>query len=169
MALYIDGRPDPAILFNVSLIRRFMVGALPPVVDPLTRYQLLPDSVWVNSQIFAPNAPAGFFTGLKIKGGEITLSAPPQLINGKLVLSPNTTVTVKLDLDKPPVTDADPTSPYGKDARSASLDLPQTLSFHFSGGGSAVDGISGNPHWNVYGHKADFQWNKQTAPRYDAV
>lgn len=169
VALYIDGRPDPAILFNVSLVKRFMVSTLPPVVDPLTKYQLVPDSVWVNSQIVAPNAPAGFFTGLKIKGGEITLSAPPQLINGKLILSPNTTVTVKLDLNQPTVTDADPTSPYGKDARSASSDLPKTLSFHFSGAGGAIDGISGNPRWNVYGHKADFKWNNQTAPRYDAV
>jgi len=169
VALYIDGRPDPAILFNVSLIKRFMVSTLPPVVDPLTRYQLLPDSAWVNSQVLAPNAPAGFFTGLKIKGGQITLSAPPQLVNGKLVLSPNTTVTVKLDLNQPAVTDADPTSPYGKDARSASLDLPQTLSFHFSGAGGAIDAIAGKPRWNVYGHKADFEWNSQMAPRYDAI
>jgi hypothetical protein len=169
VALYIDGRPDPAILFNVSLIKRFMVSTLPPVVDPLTRYQLLPDSVWLNSQILASNAPSGFFTGLKIKSGEIALSAPPQLVNGKLVLSPNTTVTVKLDLSQPAVTDADPTSPYGKDARSASLDLPQTISFHFSGAGGKIDGISGKPRWNVYGHKAAFQWNSQMAPRYDAL
>jgi hypothetical protein len=169
VALFIDGRPDPAILFHVSLKKTFILSAAPPVVDPLPRYELMPDSVWVNSQIFASNAPAGSYTGLKIKGGEMTLSAPPQLVNGKLVLSPNTTVTVKLDLDQPEATDADPTSPYGKDARSASLDLPKTFAFHFSGAGGTVDGVSNDPRWDVYGHKADFKWNTQTAPKYNAA
>ena len=122
----------------------------------MTRYELVPDSVWINSGLFAPNAPAGFYTGLKIKQGEITLSAPPTIINGKLTISPSTTVTVKLDLDQPAVTDADPTSPYGIDARKAALDLPKQLSFHFSGGGSAIDAIAAKVHWSVYGHTARF-------------
>src|SRR5574337_438228 len=167
IALYIDGRPNPAILFNVSLLRRFIIDTLPPVTDLLTKYKLMPDSVWVNSEIFAPNAPAGFYTGLKIKHGEITLSAHPQIINGKLTISPNTTVTVKLDLDQPAVTDADPASPYGIDARNAALDLPKQISFHFSGSGGTIDEIAEKMHWSVYGHTADFTWNNQITPTYD--
>lgn len=169
IALYIEGRPDPAILFNVSLLRRFIIHTLPPVIEPLTKYKLLPDSVWVNSEIFAPNAPAGFYTGLKIKHGEIALSAHPHIINSKLTISPNTIVTVKLELDQPAVTDADPASPYGIDARKATLELPKQLSFHFSGNGGAIDEIADNLQWSVYGHTAHFTWNRQFAPTYGPV
>ena len=130
------GRPDPAILFNVSLAKKFPHTSLPPVVDALTVYHLIPDSVWINSALLAPNAPAGLFTGLKIKGGTITLSAPPQLVNGKLTLAARTKATVALDLDPTALVDADPASPYGIDARKATMHLPGNCAFHFSGGGA---------------------------------
>jgi hypothetical protein len=50
-------RPDPAILFNVSLARRSLHADLPAVVDALSVYHLIPDSVWINSALLAPNAP----------------------------------------------------------------------------------------------------------------
>ena len=169
VALYIAGRPDPAILFNVSLRKKVINKTLPPVVGAAAKYKLLPDSVWVNSQTIAPNAPAGFFTGLKIKGGGITLSAPPQIINGKLTVSATTVVTVTLDLDQPAVSNADPASPYGIDARDATLALPKQITFHFSGSGGHIDKITGAPHWKVYGHADDFEWNNKVAPTYDAT
>ena len=171
VALYIAGRPDPAILFNVSLTKRFLHDNLPPVVDALTVYHLIPDSVWINSALLAPNAPAGLFTGLKIKGGTITLSAPPQLVGGKLTLSLATKATVALDLDPAALPDADPASPYGIDARKATMHLPAQLSFHFSGGGggSAVDAVGGHIDWTVYGQSADFRWNPHVAPTFDAL
>lgn len=89
ITLYIDGQPNPAILFKVTS----------NTMDPLREYRLAPGSLWVNSGIFSPNAHEGFYTGLKIKQGEIILSDPPQIINGKLTISPETNVTVKLDLD----------------------------------------------------------------------
>ncbi len=169
VALYIAGGAHPVILFNVSLHKKFVSKTLPPVVKAAVTYKLAPDSIWVNSQLFATSAPAGFFTGLKIKGGQITLSAPPQVIGGKLTISPATKVTVKLDLDQPAVTDADPSSPYGPDARNETLTLPTQLAFHFSGNARAIDAISGATHWDVYGHTAAFKWNKKGAPTYDAV
>ena len=170
VALYIAGQSDPAILFNVSLRKKFVNKALPPVVGAAAKYKLVPDSVWVNSRIFATNAPAGFFTGLKIKGGELTLSAPPQLINGKLTISPTTIVTVKLDLDQPAVTGADPASPYGIDARNATLTLPKQLTFHFSGSGGHIDKVARRPALERYTATTDsFTWNNKIAPTYDAV
>ena len=74
VALYIHGKPNPALLFNVSLFRRFIDRNLPLVTDLMHSYRLLPDSIWINSEILASNAPAGYYTGLKIKGGEIILS-----------------------------------------------------------------------------------------------
>jgi hypothetical protein len=60
----------------VSLSRRFINDNLPLVTEALPQYHLHPDSVWINSALLASNAPAGHFTGLKIKSGDITLSAP---------------------------------------------------------------------------------------------
>ena len=171
VALYVEGRPDPAILFNVSLSKKFLHDNLPPVVDALTVYQLIPDSVWINSALLASNAPASLFAGLKIKGGTITLSAPPRLVSGKLTLSLATNATVALDLDPTTLADADPASPYGIDARRATMHLPTHLSFHFSGGGggSAIDAVGSHVDWTVYGQSADFRWNRQVTPEFDAL
>lgn len=166
VALYVQGIADPVLLFNVRTRLRVIDLALPAITDLLPTYHLPAGSIWINSQILAPNAPAGFFTGLTIKGGAITLSATPQLVNGKLTIPPNATVRVDLDLQQPAVQDADPTSPYGIDARNATLQLPQQFAFHFSGQGRTFDEISGTA-WKVYGQEASFQWNKQAQPTYD--
>ena len=125
VALYLQGRPDPAILFNVSLVKKFPHIGLPAVVDALAVYHLVPDSVWINAALLAPNAPANLFTGLKIKGGTVTLSAAPQLVNGKLTLAGNTKATVALDLDPAATVASDAASPYGNDARKAGMHLPE--------------------------------------------
>ena len=156
-------------MFNVSLLKRFVINTLPPIIDPAAKYKLLPDSVWINSKLLASNSPAGYYTGLKIKSGEISLSDAPKLINNKLTIIGNTIVTVNLVLDQPEVTDADKTSPYGIDARNAKLNLPTNLNFHFSKSGSAIDEISGRTSWFVYGHKASFEWDKSKATDFNSI
>jgi hypothetical protein len=47
-------------------------------------------------------------------------------VNGKLTLAPNTNVNVQLQLQQPVVT-GDAASPYGVDARDATLQLPDQL------------------------------------------
>ena len=165
-ALYIQGIAEPVLLFNGHPRGRVLDIHLPPITDLSPTYPLPAGSIWINSQILAANAPAGFFTGLTIKGGAITLSTKPQLVNGKLTISPNVTVRVDLQLQQPAVQDADPSSPYGIDARNASLQLPQKFAFHFSGQGRTIDEIS-DAAWKVYGQDASFQWNQQTQPTYD--
>ncbi|MBM4259516.1 MAG: hypothetical protein FJ147_26900 [Deltaproteobacteria bacterium] len=86
--------------------------------------------------------------------------------NGKLTITPSTTVTVTLTLQQPTATDADPSSPYGIDARNATLQLPQQLAFRFSGLGSSLTEIS-SARWVVYGHKASFAWNRVSPASYD--
>ena len=161
VALYVQGRPDPAILFNVSLAKKSLHIDLPAVVDALTVYHLVPDSVWINSALLASNAPANLFTGLKIKGGTVTLSAAPQLVNGKLTLAGNTKATVALDLDPAATVASDAASPYGNDARKAGMHLPETFTFHFtSGARRELDVVDGRIDWTVYGQAAEFRWNK---------
>ncbi len=169
IALYLEGENDPAILFNVSLLKRFVINSLPPIIDPAAKYKLLPDSVWINSKLLAGNSPAGYYTGIKIKSGEITLNNSPKIIDNKLTVTGNTTVTVNLILDQPDVTDADKTSPYGIDARNSKLNLPTNLNFHFSKSGSAIDEISGRTGWLVYGHKASFNWDKSNLPTFNSI
>jgi len=166
VALYIQGRPDPALLLKVTVGLRFLDANQPPIADLFPAYTLPAGSIWINSQLLAPNAPAGNYTGLTIRGGRITLSAPPQLINGKLTITPNTTVTVTLSLQQPTATDADPSSPYGPDARSTAFQLPQQFSFRFSGLASTLTEIS-SARWMVYGHDASFAWDKIPPASYD--
>lgn len=168
VALYIQGRPDPLLLFKVSAGLNFIAANLPLVTDPNTSYKLPAGSIWIYSQVLAQNSPSGFYTGLTIKGGSVELSAAPQLINGKLTIAPNTVVTVKLKLQQPAVTDADTTSSFGIDARAAKLQLPQQFSFHFSSQGRTIDEVA-SADWTVYGHQASFQWQKQSQPDYDAL
>jgi hypothetical protein len=169
IALYLEGENIPAILFNVSLIKRFILNTLPPVIDPATKYKLIPDSVWINSKLLASNSPNGFFTGLKIKGGEISLKNPPKLINDKLTVTGNTIVNVKLDLDQPDINNADDSTPYGIDARNSKINLPKFLSFQFSKSGSSINEITGEVFWNVYGHEARFNWNNDKQPVFNST
>ncbi len=168
VALYVQNQPNPVLLFKIRSGIQFISPLLPPTAQAASSYSLPSGSIWIHSQLFAANAPAGYYTGLTIKSGLITISIPPQTINGKLTASPNAVVTVKLQLSQPGVTDADPSSPYGVDARNASLQLPASLSFHFSGAGRTLDEIP-NAQWDVFGHIASFEWNKQGAPTYDNV
>ena len=169
IALYLEGESDPAILFNVSLLKRFVIITLPPIIDPAAKYKLLPDSVWINSKLLAANSPDGYYTGLKIKSGEITLNNSPKIIDNKLTATGSTIVTVNLVLDQPGVTDADNTSPYGIDARNSQLNLPANLNFHFSKASSVIDSIEGNTNWIVYGDEASFAWDKSKTPTFNSI
>jgi hypothetical protein len=166
VALYIQGSPDPALLFTVRTRFIFTDLKLPPVTDVLPIYKLPAGSIWINARILANSAPSATYTGLTIKGGTITLSAPPQLINGKLTLAPGTVVDVRLQLQQPAVHGADPSSPYGIDARIAVLQLPQEFDFHFSAQGSSIDQAAA-AEWRLYGQKTTFEWDRQALPVYD--
>jgi hypothetical protein len=166
VALYMHNKPNPALLFKVRSGLLSISNLLPLSLQPSTSYRLPGGSIWINSEIFAANAPSGFYTGLTIRSGLVTLSAAPQTINGKLTVMPGTVVTVRLQLQQPSVSDADPTSPYGVDARDSSVQLPETLSFHFSASGNTIDEVGGS-RWQVFGHAASFDWNRSPQGSYD--
>jgi hypothetical protein len=171
VALYIDIHPsEPVILFNASFSDQEITTNSIPQHAQQIELNLLPDTIWVISKVFTPNAPQGLYTSLKIKGGTITLSRPPSLVNGKLTISSNTVVAVTLDLEPYPENEEHTDnidSTYGIDAVSADVTLPNRLSLHFGAGGTVIDEIYGDIKWNVYGHITDFTWDKQSAPKYD--
>ncbi len=168
VALYVQGVPEPALLFKIRTGFQFIDINLPLAAEVAARYRLHAGSIWINSRLLASNAPLGFFTGLTIRSGEIALSAAPQVIDGRLTIAPSTTVRVQLQLQQPAVSDADPASAYGKDARAAQLELPREFSFHFAGGSHAID-MLGRTSWRIYGHDAAFNWRQQQATTYDLV
>jgi hypothetical protein len=167
VALYVQGSTDPALLFMVPTTPVFVDRNRPFAADSTTRYELVAGSVWINSRLLAANAPAGYYTGLTINGGTVSLSALPEVLGGKLTAAKTAVVRVKLQLRQPDVMDADPTSPYGVDAREVTLQLPAQLAFHFSGAaGSTFDEVSESA-WNVYGDSATFRWDAPRAGGYD--
>jgi hypothetical protein len=168
VALYVQGVGEPALLFKVRTGSHFVGIDLPLAADAQSSYQLHAGSIWINSRLLAANAPLGFFTGLTIRSGRVSLGAPPQVINGQLTIAPNTIARVELQLAQQAVTDAAPASAYGKDARAAAVQLPQAFVFHFGGGNRALDTV-GDAAWRVYGHDAKFHWQDQQATTHDPV
>lgn len=166
VALYVAGQVDPALLFDVSLHKIFINGRL-PLVDPAPAYELVPDTVWIRANLLAANAPASLFCALRITGGLIRLSAKATVVDGRLTMATATRATVTLDLDQPAVTDADSSSPYGDDARSATLALPGRLQFHFTAAMSAIDEVTGSIGQRIYGETMTFRWDSHTAPTFD--
>jgi hypothetical protein len=168
VALYVQGNAQPVLLFKIKTGVQFMGVHLPLAAEILPTYRLEAGSVWINSQLLAQNSPHGDFTGLTIKSGLIILSAQPQLINGKLTISPGTKVSVDLQLHQQSVEGADPNSPYGKDARNAEIQLPSSFMFHFTALNSTITTIGG-ARWRVFGHRASFEWNSTQTGTYDGL
>jgi hypothetical protein len=168
VALYVQGITEPALLFKLRSGFRFIGIDLPLAAEVAPGYHLNAGSIWINSRLLAANAPAGFFTGLTIRSGNIALSAEPQIIGGRLTIAPSTNVRVQLQLAQQAVNDVDPSSDYGKDARAADVQLPAEFAFHFGGGSHSLDTV-GQAAWRVYGHITEFTWHQQQATTYDSV
>ncbi|MDT4966279.1 MAG: hypothetical protein QOJ64_1016 [Acidobacteriota bacterium] len=167
VALYIQGKPDPALLFKISTRSRFVERELPLVADASSSYNLSAGSIWINSQLLAPNAPSNYYTGLTIEGGTVSLNTAPQTISNKLTAASSTVVRVSLRLRQPALTGEPVASPYGVDARDATLKLPDRFSFHFSGtSGGTIDEV-GRAEWKVYGSEASFRRDQPRQPVYD--
>ena len=168
IALYIQGTASPVMLFHISVFKR-IIEHLPFFTNTSNSYTLTGNTVWISSQVLTKGAPANCYTGLKIKGGEIKFSEAPQHVNNNLSVQAGVTVTVNLQLDQPAITNADDSSDYGKDARAASLTLPQQFNFNFSGiSPIAIDSVS-NASWNLYDEQDSFKFNPQNQISYDNI
>ena len=169
VALYGQDRSDPVLLFKVSLRMHILDVLLAPVTEAAASYTLPAGSIWIATQLFAPSAPAGRYTGLTIAGGSITLSAHTSVVGGKLTASSGTRITVRLDLRQPAPVE-DPASPYGADARAATLHPPAHITFHLTasstGWAAAVESLAA-ANWNLYGNDAQFTWEPSGTPTYD--
>ncbi len=169
IALYIQGIAEPVLLCRIRP-KRPSNGRRPRPerIEISKKYRLTKGSIWINSRFLASNAPVGTYTGLTIKGGQLTLSTHPVEQDEKLTVPAQTIISVQLDLQQAEIADADSKSPHGVDARDLKLELPEQLAFHFSAQGSTIDRV-GNAAWNLYGQFLGFKWKKLAQINYDPV
>jgi len=95
-------------------------------------------SVWIASQQIASAAPAGGYTGLRIKGGTLTFSHSVNVAGNEIVVPAGITCTLALKLDPGAV----PTGTgAGDDARHSAAEVPNSVTFVFSATGARIQSI----------------------------
>lgn len=126
----------PFLVLPVDVIIGFQapVGIHRP---PPTEFRLSAGSIWIQSQQLSVAAPAGAYTGLKIKGGTLHASAPLTIgANDTIVVPSTVTLTIDLTLDPP----AAPTGVGpGGDARASAAAPPATVRFVVTAAGARLD------------------------------
>ena len=159
VAIYLSEATMPAIIFNIDVIKIFDTNKIPLQAPATKEYTLTKNSsIWINSSLLAPNSPAGKFTGLTIQSGTISLSEVATIIGEKTTVPATASVTVQLTLNQQKVIDADMVSPYGLDARAATYNLPDHLSFVFNSTSTSITSI-GAADWNLFKQPCKFNYN----------
>jgi hypothetical protein len=150
----------PVKLVEVYIKGSNKLALLIPLWGNLTarkNYKIEPGSVWIASDLIAKTSSLnGYFTGLKVKGGSLELSANSEIIADDIYIKPNATATLHLDLDQNPVKAH--SKEAGIDASQASIELPKTFDLQF-------DPIKSSPSpsdasCTVFGCKAEFKYKK---------
>jgi hypothetical protein len=143
----------------------FLTVPLRGLVFGGTQFRLGPGSIWFASQLVAPSAPAGGYTGLRIKGGTLTFSQAVSATGRDLIVPPGVTCTLDVQLDAPaPPTGISPTAP-GEDAREASVTFPAEIALTFRSSGATL--VSREASVEVYGTAAQLQQDSGT-PTFSA-
>jgi hypothetical protein len=148
--------------FPVRLVQVFLQGSsAPALLIPLwgtitgkKSYVIERGSVWTASDLIARvSSSHGYYTGLKVKGGSLELSASAAVSSGKILVPLGATATLHLDLDQNSVTAT--ANEAGLDAKEAVINLPKTLDLQFSFHSSSV--TPANASCTVFGSEVDFQ------------
>ena len=166
--LYVQGQPDPIMLFNSE----FSVSRLQQLIktkpELTTTFKIIPDTVWISAKLFDSSAPTGYYAGLRVKSGTLTLSNTPSYAGNNLTITAATDASCSLNLEQNDTYDNDPSSPYGIDARNAQYKLPETFSFSFKNTTKKILS-AGNASWQLYGQKNNFQFAGNQACVYNPV
>lgn len=157
ISLYVQGHAMPVILFDASFKqpRVQLVNAKP--VELTKNFTIIPESVWIQASLLAPSAPADLYCPLRVKGGTITLDTDPFLDAGKLTITQTCKVVCDLKLEQNNVFKSESSSPYGKDARLAKFDLPESFKFSFVNTSKTIVSVA-DAKWKVYGQDSSFKY-----------
>ena len=124
--LFLKGRSSPALLIPIR-----------GTIAARRSYKIEPGSMWIASDLIArTSALQGFYTGLKVRGGTLELSANAEVSQGQISINPGATATINLDLNQTVV--AAPSNDAGFDATEAVIQLPKTFSLRFNASSSTV-------------------------------
>src|SRR5262249_10912924 len=91
--------PGAAPIFTLPL-RQLGIAGNSKKAKPPVQLDLGTGSIWFATSLFAA-APLGLYTGIKIKGGTIRFSSPPDLSNDEVVLAVAVSCEIELELDPP--------------------------------------------------------------------
>jgi len=127
--------------FLLLPLRGFIIGSA-------TSYKIPAGSIWMQSSLFTPDAPAGGFSGIRIKSGTMQLSVAPSVSGNTLVLTSGTHIRLKLKIA---VSSSSAPGPEpGKDALAAVVDLPAEVGFEFTASGGTLSAAA-NAGLKVFG------------------
>ncbi|MBN1185596.1 MAG: hypothetical protein JXB49_25155 [Bacteroidales bacterium] len=157
IALYIKGQRMPVILFKAKFREplHHLVNGIP--VELVKNFAIEPNTLWIHGKVFSPEVPENCYCGLRVKGGTLSADTLPFLENNKLTLPANAQITCELKLEQSPGLAGNLRSAYGKDARNASLQLPDVFKFSCKNQKISILAIS-DAEWKVYGEKNKFSY-----------
>ncbi len=113
-------------------------------------------SIWIESRILSPTAPAGGYTGLTISGGTISFSTAPSIVSGNVQVGAADTVTLTIKLNAP----SGPTggTGLGVDGGGVVASFPAEVSFSFAPAGGAITAAA-DAALTVYGNTIPMHWH----------
>ena len=167
ISLYIQGQSKPVLLFDATFRKPKIQLPNSKPVELTKNFTVIPETVWIHGKVLSSGMPDDLYCGLRVKGGKITLDADPFMANNQLTIAASTQITVDLNLEQKEVTNSDPASPYGIDARNAAFELPDKFKFSYKNAAKQIITV-GNSAWNVYGQKSKFVYQHAQNAVYNA-
>ncbi len=158
VAIHFGNEAEPSILLPLRL---------PRIVSPRINYQVARGSIWIRSNLLAPGAPAGKYTGLTVKGGNLVLSSPNAPIRRKLTMPPSSFIELNLQLaqqDTPTSSNDD----HGLDAKNSEIELPGHCSFKINQTKAKLTKLD-SATWQLYGDERIFSLSQTPTIEYSEL
>ena len=161
-----NGLGHGIIILNITTSEQFAFGsaASPFGVMPIvnvpasgTQFTLGAGSVWFETNMLAPAAAAGGFSGFLISAGTLTASNTITLQGGTYVAPAGTTLAMTATLAPP----APGTGSPGADLTNAEIALPTTVTIVFTQTAATITALA-NSSVTLYGTPVGLTWNKAT-------
>ncbi|MBS1730331.1 MAG: hypothetical protein JSS67_06080 [Bacteroidetes bacterium] len=156
--IYLQGASQPAIILPLN------VPLLSPINTQYGKFTIPEGSAWINAALFTHDAPDDEFIGLKLKSGSIVFSQNISLQNEVIQVSPGIMVTVDLILS-PQIASGEAPGNIGIDAKNATINLPEKISFYFSHTGAHITS-AGDASWKLYEQDNQFTYEPEVPAFY---
>jgi hypothetical protein len=129
-------------------------------------YTIQAGSIWIASRLIAADPTLdGYFTGLKISGGKLELSADSEIVDNQIVIKLGTNAVLNLDLKQNAVGATSPEA--GFDATDAAVQLPKKCSLKFNASGGKIK--SDDAACTTFGCESEFRFANGTPIWFAAI